>query len=131
MSKSVSCLQIGTYRPDWTAGPSRSRVVGDPNGIAPRRAAAPVPRAEMDTHGSPARARMLIAALWSAFARNPQAPAMAASRAPVSASPGYRRRRTVRCTVSGACVVESGVLGMKVQVSCPMESPVSAGLSHL
>ena len=30
-------------------------VLADPNGIAPRRAAAPVPRAETGTHGSPAR----------------------------------------------------------------------------
>ena len=67
-------VHIGTYRPDLTAGPSRSRVVGDPHGIAPRRAEAPVPRAETGTDGSPARTKMLIAALWSAFARNPQAP---------------------------------------------------------
>ena len=61
---------------------SGSRVAGvpviglavDQGGSAPRRAAAPVPRAETGAGGSPARTRMLSAALWSAFARNPQAP---------------------------------------------------------
>ena len=60
--------------PDCAAGIAGSRVVGVPHGIAPRRAAAPVPRAGTGADGRPARAGMLRAALWSARAWNPQAP---------------------------------------------------------
>ena len=49
-------------------------LAADQGGSAPRRVAAPVPRAKTGAAGSPARTRMLIAALWSACARNPQAP---------------------------------------------------------
>ncbi len=54
---------FGTYMPDYAAGIPGSRIIGVPNGIAPPRAAAPVPRAGTGTDGSPARTKMLIAAL--------------------------------------------------------------------
>ena len=67
---------IGTYIRWLTPRISGSRVAGvpvvglatDQGGSAPRRAAAPVPRAGTGADGSPARTRMLSAALWSAFA---------------------------------------------------------------
>ena len=42
---------LGTYGTTVKSGPSRSRVIGVPNGIAPRRADAPVPRAETGKDG--------------------------------------------------------------------------------
>ena len=54
---------FGTYIPDYAVGISGSRITGVPDGIAPPRAAAPVPRAGTGTDGSPARTKMLIAAL--------------------------------------------------------------------
>ncbi len=54
---------FGTYMPDCAVGIPGSRIIGVPNGIAPPRAAAPVPRAGTGTDGSPARAKMLMAAL--------------------------------------------------------------------
>ena len=56
-------IGFGTYIPDYTVGISGSRIIGVPDGIAPPRAAAPVPRAGTGTDGSPARTKMLIAAL--------------------------------------------------------------------
>ncbi|MCY4522489.1 MAG: hypothetical protein OXC13_17150 [Caldilineaceae bacterium] len=54
---------FGTYIPDYAVGIPGSRITGVPYGIAPPRAAAPVPRAGTGTDGSPARTKMLMAAL--------------------------------------------------------------------
>ena len=77
MLQSGFALPCGAHRRWWTPRISGSRVAGGPvaglaadqGGSAPGRAAAPGPRA-----GSPARTGMLIAALGSAWAWNPQAP---------------------------------------------------------
>ena len=56
-------IYYGTYIPDSAVGIPGSRITGVPSGIAPPRAAAPVPRAGTGTDGSPARTKMLMAAL--------------------------------------------------------------------